>query len=94
MKRCHFAFKFNLRRYVMVSSAGVERNARAVTPELRAAEIPIVRLNPGGTLNHKYTAEWVRPARYRPSRHSTHYKPSPLVLLGYSPRSSWVKGIL
>ena len=26
---------------VLVSSAGVERNARATTPELRAAEIPI-----------------------------------------------------
>ena len=43
---------------VMVSSAGVERNARAATPEQRAREIPIVRLNPGGTLNHKYRAEW------------------------------------
>ncbi|GLC44733.1 hypothetical protein PLESTB_000970600 [Pleodorina starrii] len=43
---------------VMISSAGVERNAIIGDDELkRAADIPIVQLNPNGTLNHKYTAE-------------------------------------
>ncbi|GFR43419.1 hypothetical protein Agub_g4500 [Astrephomene gubernaculifera] len=43
---------------VMISSAGVERNAIIGDDEVRrAADIPIVQLNPGGTLNHKYTAE-------------------------------------
>jgi hypothetical protein len=41
-----------------VSSAGVERNAKIGDNfERRMKDIPIVRLNPGGTLNHKYTAE-------------------------------------
>ncbi|KAG2502015.1 hypothetical protein HYH03_000510 [Edaphochlamys debaryana] len=43
---------------VMVSSAGVERNAIIGDDEVaRATDIPIVQLNPGGTLNHKYVAE-------------------------------------
>ncbi|EFJ53199.1 hypothetical protein VOLCADRAFT_102805 [Volvox carteri f. nagariensis] len=43
---------------VMISSAGVERNAIIGDDEVkRAADIPIVQLNPNGTLNHKYTAE-------------------------------------
>jgi hypothetical protein len=38
--------------------AGVERNARVGdSAEKRKAEIPIVQLNPGGVLNHKYAAE-------------------------------------
>ncbi|GIL67255.1 hypothetical protein Vafri_20690 [Volvox africanus] len=43
---------------VMISSAGVERNAIIGDDAVRrAADIPIVQLNPNGTLNHKYTAE-------------------------------------
>ena len=43
---------------VMVSSAGVERNAViGDDEEKRKADIPIVQLNPGGVLNHKYTGE-------------------------------------
>ncbi|KAG1657278.1 hypothetical protein FOA52_005472 [Chlamydomonas sp. UWO 241] len=43
---------------VMISSAGVERNAIIGDDEAaRAADIPIVQLNPGGTLNYKYEAE-------------------------------------
>lgn len=39
---------------LMVSSAGVERNARiGDDAEARKADIPIVQLNPGGVLNHK-----------------------------------------
>ena len=43
---------------VLVSSAGVERNAIIGDDvELRKKDIPIVQLNPGGTLNYKYQAE-------------------------------------
>lgn len=43
---------------LLVSSAGVERNAKVGDdPVKRQAEIPIVQLNPGGTLNHKYAGE-------------------------------------
>lgn len=43
---------------LMVSSAGVERNARiGADPVKRAADIPIVQLNPGGVLNWKYKGE-------------------------------------
>lgn len=41
-----------------MSSAGVERNARiGDDAEARAADIPIVQLNPGGILNYKYEGE-------------------------------------
>ena len=47
----------------MVSSAGVERNAKiGDDEERRKADIPIVQLNPGGVLNHKSVASaglWV-----------------------------------
>ena len=43
---------------VLISSAGVERNAKIGDDvEARKKDIPIVQLNPGGTLNHKYSAE-------------------------------------
>lgn len=43
---------------VMLSSAGVERNVRHGANEmLRAMDVPIVQLNPGGVLNHKYVGE-------------------------------------
>jgi uncharacterized protein YbjT (DUF2867 family) len=44
---------------VFVTSAGVERNAVIGDDEAaRKKDIPIVQLNPGGVLNHKYTGEW------------------------------------
>ena len=43
---------------VLISSAGTERNAAiGSNTELRDADIPIVQLNPGGTLNWKYKGE-------------------------------------
>ena len=43
---------------ILVSSAGVERFARHNGDEVkRAQDIPIVQLNPGGVLNHKYAGE-------------------------------------
>jgi len=43
---------------VMLSSAGVERNARiGDDAEARKRDIPIVQLNPGGVLNWKYKGE-------------------------------------
>ena len=43
---------------VLVSSAGVERFARHNGDETRRAmDVPIVQLNPGGVLNHKYAGE-------------------------------------
>ncbi|PSC71557.1 nadh:ubiquinone oxidoreductase complex i intermediate-associated 30 [Micractinium conductrix] len=43
---------------LMVSSAGVERNAKiGDDEEARKKDIPIVQLNPGAVLNHKYTGE-------------------------------------
>lgn len=43
---------------VLLTSAAVERNARIGDDAvLRAADIPIVRLNPGGALNWKYLGE-------------------------------------
>eukprot|EP00244_Chara_vulgaris_P004348 TRINITY_DN18624_c0_g1_i1.p1 TRINITY_DN18624_c0_g1~~TRINITY_DN18624_c0_g1_i1.p1 ORF type:complete len:623 (-),score=126.34 TRINITY_DN18624_c0_g1_i1:171-1949(-) len=44
-------------QFVLVSSAGVERSARAKTPEEREKSIPIVKLNPGGILTWKLIAE-------------------------------------
>ena len=53
-------YKADLPSFVMVSSAGVERNALCDgDEERRSREIPIVRLNPGGVLNYKYKAEIV-----------------------------------
>ena len=44
---------------VFITSAGVERNAIIGDDEAaRKKDIPIVQLNPGGTLNHKYAGEW------------------------------------
>lgn len=44
---------------VFVTSAGVERNAKIGDDEVaRKEDIPIVQLNPGGVLNHKYAGEW------------------------------------
>ena len=52
------AFKYPRPQILMLSSAGVERNALIGNDEeARKTEIPIVRLNPGGVLNHKYAAE-------------------------------------
>eukprot|EP00873_Tetraselmis_striata_P015836 jgi/Tetstr1/436100/TSEL_024948.t1 len=52
------AYKEPRPQFVMVSSAGVERNARiGDDAEARAADIPIVQLNPGGILNYKYEGE-------------------------------------
>lgn len=43
---------------LLISSAGVERNALVGNDEeKRKQEIPIVQLNPGGILNHKYSGE-------------------------------------
>lgn len=43
---------------LLVSSAGVERNAKiGDDEEKRKQDIPIVQLNPGGVLNHKYVGE-------------------------------------
>ena len=43
---------------VNVGSGGVERNAIiGDNAEARKADIPIVQLNPGGTLNYKYMGE-------------------------------------
>lgn len=52
------AYKAPRPQLVLMSSAGVERNARIGDDEAaRKADIPIVQLNPGGVLNHKYTGE-------------------------------------
>ena len=52
------AFKNPKPQVVLISSAGVERNALVGNDEeKRKAEIPIVQLNPGGILNHKYDGE-------------------------------------
>lgn len=52
------AFKTPKPQIVLISSAGVERNALVGDDEAkRKAEIPIVQLNPGGILNHKYDGE-------------------------------------
>ena len=43
---------------VLISSAGVERNAKIGDDEAaRKADIPIIQLNPGAILNHKYAGE-------------------------------------
>ena len=53
------AFALPRPQLVMLSSAGVERNARiGDDPVKRKMDIPIVQLNPGGVLNNKYKAEW------------------------------------
>ena len=60
-----FQFKDGIGAYVaprpqilLVSSAAVERNAKIGDDEEgRKKDIPIVQLNPGGTLNHKYSGE-------------------------------------
>lgn len=52
------AYKAPRPQIVLVSSAGVERNARiGDDQEARKKDIPIVQLNPGNVLNHKYTGE-------------------------------------
>jgi len=52
------AYKAARPQLVHMSSGGVERNARIETVEDRkACTMPIVQLNPGGTLNHKYFGE-------------------------------------
>ena len=52
------AFKNPKPQIVLISSAGVERNALVGNDEeKRKAEIPIGQLNPGGILNHKYDGE-------------------------------------
>ncbi|KAF5834423.1 complex I intermediate-associated protein 30-domain-containing protein [Dunaliella salina] len=52
------AYKAPRPQIVMVSSAGVERNAIVGDDaERRKKQIPIVQLNPGATLNHKYAGE-------------------------------------
>lgn len=52
------AYKAPRPQLILVSSAGVERNARIGDDlEARKKDIPIVQLNPGGVLNHKYTGE-------------------------------------
>lgn len=44
---------------VFITSAGVERIANIGDDEAaRKKDIPIVQLNPGGVLNHKYAGEW------------------------------------
>ncbi|KAI7841291.1 hypothetical protein COHA_004910, partial [Chlorella ohadii] len=48
---------------IMVSSAGVERNAKiGLDEEARKKDIPIVQLNPGAVLHLKYTGENAAPA--------------------------------
>lgn len=44
-------------QFVLVSSAAVQRSARAQTAEEREASIPIVKLNPGGVLSWKLSCE-------------------------------------
>jgi hypothetical protein len=52
------AFKKPKPQIVLISSAGVERNALVGNDEdKRKKEIPIVQLNPGGILNAKYDGE-------------------------------------
>jgi hypothetical protein len=52
------AYKAARPQLVHMSSGGVERNARIETADDRkACTMPIVQLNPGGTLNHKYFGE-------------------------------------
>ncbi|CAL8465559.1 g5095 [Coccomyxa elongata] len=59
IKRGIQGFKEPKPAVVFVTSAGVERNARIGDDEVaRKKDIPIVQLNPGGVLNHKYAGEW------------------------------------
>ncbi len=59
IKRGIQGFKKPKPAIVFVTSAGVERNARIGDDEVaRKKDIPIVQLNPGGVLNHKYAGEW------------------------------------
>lgn len=52
------AVKLPKPQIVLISSAGVERNALVGdNEEARKKEIPIVQLNPGGILNYKYDGE-------------------------------------
>ena len=52
------AFKAPRPRIVLVSSAGVERNALIGDDEAaRKQDIPIIQLNPQGVLNYKYEGE-------------------------------------
>lgn len=52
------AFKQPKPQIILISSAGVERNAKIGDDlEARKKDIPIVQLNPGAILNHKYTGE-------------------------------------
>ena len=53
-----FGFSTPRPSLVLVSSAATERNALiGDDAEARKADIPIVQLNPGGVLNHKYAGE-------------------------------------
>eukprot|EP00898_Chlorokybus_atmophyticus_P001677 jgi/Chlat1/250/Chrsp1S03047 len=51
------AYRVPCPQFVLLSSAGVERNARVVTPQDREMQIPIVKLNPGGILTWKLAGE-------------------------------------
>ncbi|GJP38381.1 hypothetical protein CLOM_g22826 [Closterium sp. NIES-68] len=51
------AYRASRPQVVLVSSAAVQRSARAVTPEERSKSIPIVQLNPGGVLSWKLSCE-------------------------------------
>eukprot|EP00899_Mesostigma_viride_P022438 jgi/Mesvir1/3379/Mv05084-RA.2 len=51
------AYKSPRPQVVLMSTAGVERNALITEEEQRKADIPIVQLNPGGALNWKYFGE-------------------------------------
>ncbi|KAK9803244.1 hypothetical protein WJX73_009291 [Symbiochloris irregularis] len=52
------AFKADRPRIILVSSAGVERNALIGDDmEKRKNSMPIIQLNPGGMLNHKFEGE-------------------------------------
>jgi uncharacterized protein YbjT (DUF2867 family) len=52
------AVKLPRPQLILLSSAGVERNAKiGDDQEARKMDIPIVQLNPGGVLNHKYAGE-------------------------------------
>lgn len=51
-------FKAERPMVTILSSSGVERNAViGDDQELRNADIPIIKLNPGGVLNYKYKGE-------------------------------------
>ncbi|CAI5471399.1 unnamed protein product [Closterium sp. Yama58-4] len=51
------AYRASRPQVVLVSSAAVQRSARAMTAEERSKSIPIVQLNPGGVLSWKLSCE-------------------------------------